>query len=309
MQPPFSNRLRIWFLALRPFAYTASILPVLLGFVLSRYAGYRLDLVTAGLLLVGVLALHTAANLWNDLFDYRRGLDRTVHPASGALVRGWLSEGQIRRGAWISLFGGIAAAAGVLARSGPGVLWMGAAGLLLACTYTRGGTCLKYLGLGDPAILIAFGLLPVLTAWWVQTETWSLFPIVWSAPPGVLAVGILHANNWRDRENDAAKGCRTLAVRLGPVGSRRYFQILVLLPWVLVMLYALLGFAGIALFRVPFPVGAVLVLLPAGWNLAARDWETTGEQYLALDARVARLHTLFGVVLILGFLLGMEMSL
>jgi len=54
-----------------------------------------------GLLLLSLLAmifLHMAANMLSDVVDWRRGLDREMTPASGALARGWLTPRQVLRG-------------------------------------------------------------------------------------------------------------------------------------------------------------------------------------------------------------------
>jgi 1,4-dihydroxy-2-naphthoate octaprenyltransferase len=82
------SRLRIWITAVRPFAYTGSALPVVLGAALAWHAEFPFHQGRFLLTLLGVVCFHTAANLFNDCFDYRRGLDKTVNPASGAVVRG-----------------------------------------------------------------------------------------------------------------------------------------------------------------------------------------------------------------------------
>ncbi len=72
--------LRIWMTAVRPFAYTGSALPVVLGAALAWHAGFPFRWERFVLTLLGVICFHTAANLLNDCFDFRRGLDNQVHP-------------------------------------------------------------------------------------------------------------------------------------------------------------------------------------------------------------------------------------
>jgi len=80
----------------RPWALPASTMPVLFGTSLAvviagaPFLGGRFLLA-----LLGMVILHTAANMLSDVFDYRRGLDREVTPVSGALPRGWLSARQV----------------------------------------------------------------------------------------------------------------------------------------------------------------------------------------------------------------------
>lgn len=163
------------------------------------------------------------------------------------------------------------------------VLWLGLAGMVVVLGYTRTGWCLKYVGLGDLAIFVAFGLLPVLGSYWVQAERFALQPILWAIPLVAYTIGILHANNWRDIDSDAAKDCRTLAVRLGYRASRVYYRLLMLGSFALVIAYlagAHLDFLQIA---APLSALAVLLALPMALKLAMPDWRTQPERFAMLD--------------------------
>ena len=78
---------KTWLIAVRPFAYTASVLSVALGLALAYYRGAGIRWLPLAVTLVGVVLFHTAANLLNDCFDYKRGLDVEPTPVSGAVVR------------------------------------------------------------------------------------------------------------------------------------------------------------------------------------------------------------------------------
>ncbi len=298
------STLRIWLTALRPFSFTVSVFPVVLGTVLAGYAGFDIHWLRFGVLVLAVVSVHAAANLLNDCVDYQRGVDQQVYPVSGAVVRGWLSAAQVRRVAIALLIVGGVLSLGLIWLSGVGLLLLVLVGLGFALGYTRSGWCLKYVGLGDPAILFAFGILPVMASWWAQAERFSLLALWWSIPSGLLAVAILHANNWRDCRHDAEKGCRTLAVRLGPQGCRRYWQGLMTLPTLLVAMAVL--FDWLLDGGVYAPAGTLMVLLlaPALVQLIRVDWSQHPEQLAALDARVARFHTGFTFLLCLGFVLA-----
>ncbi len=295
--------LRIWFTALRPFSFTVSVLPLMLGTILAGYAGYDIFWWRVCLLVLAVIFFHAAANLFNDDVDYARGVDEEIHPVSGAVVRGWLSGHQVRKAAMILMCMGVGLAAMVIWLSGWVLLWMVLAGISLALGYTRSGICLKYMGLGDPAILLAFGILPVLAGWWTSAGTFSLLPVWWSIPSGLLAVAILHANNWRDRQHDATKGCRTLAVRMGPRGCRIYWQGLLLLPTLMIVGAFLLQLFLQSDEHVPLGTLGTLLLLPALLRLVWVDWSSKPDQIVELDARAARFHCGFTLLLCLGFLL------
>ena len=120
---------KTWFIAVRPFAYTASVLAVLLGLALSYHMGYPFRWGLAIVTLLGVVFFHTAANLLNDCYDHKHGLDTEVNPVSGAVVRGLLTEKQVFRGAFLFLVIGIACGLYLFARAGWVVLLLGVAAI------------------------------------------------------------------------------------------------------------------------------------------------------------------------------------
>jgi len=294
--------LRVWATAVRPFAYTGSVLPVVLGTVLAHHQRVPMHWGRFALALLGVVFFHTAANLLNDCFDHRRGVDTEVVPTSGAVVRGWLTERQVAVAAVVCLLCGTACGLLLVWMAGWVVLLLGAIGAILAVGYTLPGACFKYAGLGDLDVFLAFGAVPMLGAYWVQAEVFSWVPLVWSLPLVSFTVGILHANNWRDIGSDTGKGCRTFASALGMTGSGVYYRILMLAPFALVVLYWLLGWCVSAPVAAPVTVLLVLVLLPKALRLSGIRAAAEQEAFAMLDARTAQLHLMFGVLLTVAFI-------
>ena len=98
-QPP--SWLRKWWVAIRPFALPASTMPVIFGSVLAVTIGkakFNFPLFAASLL--GMAILHTGANLLNDVYDYKKGVDQHVNPVSGGVVRGWITTREALIAGW-----------------------------------------------------------------------------------------------------------------------------------------------------------------------------------------------------------------
>lgn len=292
--------LKIWITAVRPFAYPASITPVLLGVALSNWACFPVQWMYFAITLIGVVCFHTGANLLNDCYDYERGLDTEILSTSGALVRGWITKGQILTVAAIFLFIGMICGLVLVYYAGRMVLWIGIAGTLISLGYTNPVFSLKYHGMGDIAIFVAFGLLPVFGAWWVQTQSFSWAPVLWSLPISCFTVGILHANNWRDIEMDIARNCRTLASRLGDRGSSVYYRMLMVMPYILVLIYVALGIVMGAPVRF-VGVLAVFIALPISLKLIRTSYERDNADFPFLDAKTAQVQMLFGLILVIVF--------
>ncbi len=298
---PAPGPLKTWLIAVRPFAYTGSALAVLFGLALAHYEGYPIHWGLFALTLAGVVCFHTAANLLNDCFDYKRGLDTQVHPVSGAVVRGLITPGQALRAGALCLVVGVAIGLYLVSVAGWVVLALGLVGTGLVVGYTTPGPCLKFAGFGSAAIFLAFGALTVFGTYWVQAQTFSWMPVLWSVPVVLLTVGILHGNNWRDMASDPEQGCRTMSSRLGDRGAAVIYHILVLGPFAFIVLYFVAGLSPVTAFLgfLALPL-AVQVLRSS----RRRHSEAGRAAFCALDAQTAKLHLVFSSLLTVAFFLG-----
>lgn len=305
------GRLKTWLIAVRPFAFPAPVVPILYGTVLAvALGGAELRLPLFVLTLFAMLSLAAGTNILSDIHDYRQGLDRKPTPVSGALVRGLLTRERALRGSITCIIIGCILGAFIIIRTGWQVLAIAAAGVPIGVFYTQPPLSLKYRGLGDLAVFLAYGVLATLGAWTVQTGRLAAVPLVWSLPVSLLVVAIVHANNWRDLKTDRARGIRTFAGVLGERGSRIYYISLV--AGAFTVTAALVLAAGVLRLwepRAPLTVLLVLLLLPMalrlirGASIEARASDPGA--LLLLDARTARLHLLFGVTLTAAFLLDL----
>jgi len=296
--------LKVWLTAVRPFAYTASALAVVLGLAISYYCGNPIRWGPFLATLLGVLCFHTAANLLNDCYDHRRGLDTQVFPMSGAVVRGWLTESQVFRAAALLLVVGVICGLFLTWYAGWVVLLLGGLGALFSVGYTTPKLCFKYVGLGDLAIFFSFGILIVFGTFWVQAQTFHWLPVLWSVPPVLLTNGILHANNWRDLDSDPGRKCRTVATVLGSRGSEAYYRLLVIGPFVLIVTYLILDFIPRLGVRTPPVVLVAFFALPLAIHLANVKRHGTPEQFAMLDGSTAQLHMLFTVLCAVAFFIA-----
>ncbi|MGA0845186.1 MAG: prenyltransferase, partial [Luteolibacter sp.] len=126
--------------------------------------------------------------------------------------------------------------------------------LFLAYGYTGGPLPLAYRGLGELFVLGFFGWIAVSGTVYLQTacvppEAWLL-----GSQVGLLSTLLISINNFRDREEDALTGKRTLAVRLGP-------KLMAGLIWLEIKLAAFLGLLWIVLDRPTLLLGSLPVLL------------------------------------------------
>lgn len=215
-------QLKLVLVATRPAFLTASLLPVLAGSAWGARAAGAVDLVSLAAALLATALVHLASNVYNDVSDEILGTDRAnttrIGPFTGGsrVIQDGLAtiDGMRRLATRLAVLAAVAG--GFLAvRAGPAVIGFGAAGAALGFAYSRPGIRLAGRGLGEAAIALAFGVLPVAGAFWLQAGTVTGTALLLSLPASAWVAAVIVANEVPDAPSDAATGKRTLAVRLG----------------------------------------------------------------------------------------------
>lgn len=118
----------------------------------------------------------------------------------------------MKRGIGVMLVLACAVGCCLLPYGGWVLVGIGLACVVFAFLYT---TLLSYMGCGDVLVWVFFGLVPVCGTYYVQAQ--MLTPAVWwlAVACGLVTDTLLVLNNYRDREQDAQSGKRTLIVALG----------------------------------------------------------------------------------------------
>lgn len=204
--------LRYWILAARPNTLSAALMPVVCASALA-YAEGRFKAVPTVLCCLFAAFMQIAANFINDLYDFRRGTDRSDRLGpERACAQGWISPRAMGWGIALTLTVACAFGCCLLSYGGWTLVLIGAACVVFAFLYT---TLLSYMGCGDLLVWVFFGLVPVCGTYYVQAQ--CLTPSVWwlAAACGLVTDTLLVLNNYRDREQDALSGKRTLVVFFG----------------------------------------------------------------------------------------------
>ena len=107
------------------------------------------------LALMGMILLHSGANILSDIHDFERGLDTVPNPTSGGVVRGLISIKEARRASILLFLSGGIIGLFLTWLSGAWLLVIGLAGLAIGFFYTTGSRgALKYNALGDLAVFL-----------------------------------------------------------------------------------------------------------------------------------------------------------
>lgn len=296
------SSLKKWIIAIRPFALPASTMPVLFGTMLAIVIGdVSFHLMKFIFALLGMILLHSGANMLNDVFDFKKKIDKVPTPVSGAIVQGLLSTRAVLTASILLLTIGSIIGFVLAWITGPTLMIVGIIGVLLGIFYTASPFALKYHALGDLVVFLNFGILGSLGAWLVQTQSFSWLPVIWAVPMGLLVIGILHANNWRDVAADTSTGIYTVASLLGDKKSMAYFSALIFSPFLILLGLIIIPriWPGILL---PMPVTFLITILALPvtiklWQKAIqRKTPKHPHDFAALDGATAQMNLLFGML-------------
>lgn len=290
----------IWFIAMRPWSFTAAFIPIALGSALAWSEG-KFDIGLFLLTLFGGICMQAGTNLINTYGDYIAGVD-TIESARTCpqLVTGMLKPDSMKRAGFIAF--SLAGLVGLLLAylRGPEVLAVGVLGFLGGYCYTAGASPYKYQGLGPLFVFFLMGPLMTWPAYFIQTGKLNMIPVVAAIPVGFLVTGILHANDIRDIIEDRKAGIKTVALSLGFARSVIFYDFLYAAAYVclivLVWQDVLPWTAILPLLLVPM----VVAVLRRAHAASKGAYEQLGR----LEADSAGLHFQFGLLLITGLLVA-----
>jgi len=299
------SQISLWWRAVRPFAFTVSVIPPIMGglIALVENPGLNFSLFRFILAGIGCMTAHAGANLLSDYYDFRTRVDREgTFGSSGLLVAGVMSPEQILRGGWIALViaGVIGAYLVLVTPGGTFLIWLILIGGLLGVFYTAKPFELKYHALGDLGVFVSFGPAMVLGASFVQAHHFSWKPVLYAIPIGLLVDAILHSNNLRDMVNDRVVEIKTVPILIGEKWAKLMYQALVygayLITLLLVVSVDLTAFALLVFLSLPLAIKVV--------NMVRHKESVPAEKFAMIDAATAQLHLAFGLLMVIGLAFG-----
>jgi 1,4-dihydroxy-2-naphthoate octaprenyltransferase len=186
----------------------------------------------------GLIFAHATNNLLNDYTDFTRGVDqdnyfRTMYGPQ-TIAHGLLSKKQLLT--YAAVTGLVAVALGVALMAGSQwdstILLLIGLGAFFVLFYTWP---LKYIAMGEIAVLIVWGPLMIGGGYYVLSGVWD-WNVVWASLPYVLGVTTVIFGKHIDKiEIDKSKKIYTLPVVLGEKLSRYAVLGMMILPYILVL--------------------------------------------------------------------------
>lgn len=209
-----------WILAARPKTLLVSVAPVIVAISLAP----TIQILPAAICLLFAVLAQIISNFANDYADFLKGADDEDRLGpKRTLSSGLISKKDMEHA--LLILTALTALLGLsLIRWGGWILLP--VGLLIfigAYSYSAGPYPLSYHGLGDLAVVLFYGFVPVVFTYYVLCGAISLNACLAGTAIGLVADNLLIVNNYRDAEQDRKHGKRTSVVIFGKKAARAVF--------------------------------------------------------------------------------------
>jgi 1,4-dihydroxy-2-naphthoate polyprenyltransferase len=296
---PESNRgFHAWWQLTRPHTLTAAFVPVFLGTVLALEEG-KINGLLFGAMLLACLLIQAATNMFNEYYDFKRGLDNEHSIGiGGAIVRDGIKPATVMQLAL--LLYGISVLLGIYIcmESSWWIAVIGSISMLFGYLYTGGPKPIAYTPFGELFAGFFMGCLIILISFFIQTGYVTGVSILVSIPVSILVGAILLSNNIRDLDGDKEFGRKTLAILLGRVNAIRFLAGMFTAAYIIVAILIVL--------RIISPWAAIVVLSLPKPILAVKGFKAgrTPIQMMPAMKATAQTNTIFGFLLAIGLFIG-----
>jgi len=234
------DSINLWIQGARPKTLPAAIAPVVVGAACAQLeSSTQNNWLNAVFALAVSLALQVAVNYANDYSDGIRGTDKNRVGPLRLVGSGAKKPADVKKATFLAF--GVAAVFGfVLAATTTWwLLLVGVFCFLAGWFYTGGKHPYGYLGFGEVFVFIFFGVVATMGTTFVINEQLTLVSFLASVVVGCLACALLAVNNLRDIAGDQISNKKTLAVRIGEPGARKFYISLFIVAGFAVILIAL----------------------------------------------------------------------
>ncbi len=216
------SKAKVWWQALRYHYVPPSIFPAVLGGLVGWASNGKFYPFYFLLVLVAIIINHFALNMTDDYFDYNHSVDNLKPGEKNPYTGGsrTLSGGLLKPSSMFKafslcyLFVVIVGLYLTLTRGLP-ILAFGLIGVFCAVFYTAPPIKFGHHSLGELAMLVCFGPVIGLGAFYVQSQTLTLEAFLATLPLGIMLFSMIVINELPDIEEDRAAGKITLVARYG----------------------------------------------------------------------------------------------
>lgn len=248
-------KFKYWIQAARPKTLLVSLAPVIMSIAFASIYN-EINWLSAVICIVFAVMAQILSNFVNDYSDGIKGADNERLGPQRVVAAGLISPAKMRRG--IIVWGILTFLLGctLLYWGGWILLPFGIIILLCALAYSAGPFPLSRHALGDVAVVLFYGIAPVVLTFFIQTGFVNSQILIAGAAIGIVANNLLIVNNYRDAEQDAENGKKTTVTVFG----KRFMKgVYFLNPLIAIVMMCLIFNTSVLLYLIPFLFYSVFV--------------------------------------------------
>ena len=249
-------KFKYWIKAARPKTLLVSIAPVIMSVAFASIY-MKINLLPAIICLIFAVMAQVLSNFVNDYSDGIKGADNQRLGPQRMVASGLISPPKMRRG--IIVWGILTFLLGctLLYWGGWILLPFGIVILLCALAYSAGPFPLSRHALGDIAVVLFYGIAPVVLTFFIQTGFVNWQIIIVGLAIGLVANNLLIVNNYRDAEQDMANGKNTTVTVFGKRFMRNVFYLNPI--FAIILIYILFKNPMILICFIPFLAYSIVI--------------------------------------------------
>ncbi|MCR5845985.1 MAG: prenyltransferase [bacterium] len=275
-----------------PHTWVASIYPCLVGVCAAAVTSAFTSVTMAiALLLISVL-MQSAANTFNDYFDFVKGADSAddnVEISDATLVYNNINP----RSALVLAIGFLVVALAigvyVIIEAGWVPLAIGIVGAIVVVCYSFGKTPVSYLPISELVSGVVMGGLIMIASYYCMAASWSWTCLVWSIPTIIGVALVMLTNNTCDIEKDIDAKRKTFPAIVGRDSARTAYKVAMIL-WMISIS------SIIAIWFTPGLLICVFMILGA-WPFMKNLWNNPmePESRIAAMGQICTLNAVLGI--------------
>ncbi|MCM3635605.1 1,4-dihydroxy-2-naphthoate polyprenyltransferase [Paenibacillus camelliae] len=288
----------VWWRLMRPHTLTASFVPVFTGTAMALYDG-SVQLILFMLMLIASLLIQAATNMFNEYYDYVRGLDNENSVGiGGTIVRDGVAPKFVRNLAFLFYFISLLIGIYICYSSSWWIAVIGLLSMAVGYFYTAGPFPIAYTPFGELFSGLFMGPVIIMITYFIQTGDLNWSHLFVSISVGFLIGALNLSNNIRDMDGDKEHGRRTIAVLLGRPASIQLLGAIfaIAFAWIIVLVFMkhVTPWAMLVLISVPQAISAYKQFIG----------KTVAFEMMPAMKATGKLNTMFGVLLTFSFIIG-----
>ena len=290
----------VWLRIIRVKFLFASIIAITNSLLYSYFAFNQFNIIDALLTYTGVIFLHASVDIFNDYWDYKRGIDTTTKRTAfsggtGILPEKKLKPNTVYRAGLLCMFIGLFIGIYFVFHSGFIIAIILAIAVISIYFYS---TTIVNIGLGETLVAVKGAMIVIGTSY-VQSGIIDYSIVFLGIIIGLLSSVVLFIASFPDFTADKAKGRRTLVILLGKDKGSKIYPFIIGSIYYLLIIGILLGYlpvySFITLISIPFAIRSSKILL--------KNYEKIEDLVKAISNTIT-FSRIFGFGLIISYIIA-----